>query len=86
MYTMTVDLPKLVEAPDYHDFDQLQSELQKLDVRLCCTEVGMVENEGHLTYLGVIYQGGKKPTRKELEALLAIPPIAKQFTGTITIN
>jgi hypothetical protein len=83
---MTVDLPKFVVAPDYHDFDQIQSTLQKLDVRFRCVEVGRIVHESISPYLGVIYQGGKKPTKEELEALLAIPPIAKQFTGAVTIN
>ena len=64
---ITVEVPKLIEAKDYHDFDQFQRVLQTLHPRLRCKEVGFIERyPPGSTYVGVIYLEGRKPADRTI--------------------
>ena len=79
---LNIVLPVLVQAPDYHDFDGVQTNLRLLGELFYCKEIGTIERGGRVSsYLGVIYVGDQ-PSRTEIEALLP----SYLFSGSVQLN
>ena len=64
MLSFNVNLPKLIEAVDYHEFGFIENNIQLIDKNLKCEEVGFSSP----IYVGIIYY--KKYTKKQLKELL----------------
>ena len=66
---ITIDIPKLVEGDDYHDFGHLEDSLKVLDKRLRCEEVGTINRPAPFTtYLGIVFIG-EKPSKETLQKM-----------------
>lgn len=61
---MYENLPKLIEAVDYHEFGFIQNNIQLIDKKLKCEEVGFSSP----IYIGIVYYN--KYTKKQLKELL----------------
>lgn len=63
---MKVTLPQIIEVLDYHEFDYLQTQFNKIIRGIQIEEIGFGPNT--LTYIGIAYIGNKKDQMyKELE-------------------
>ena len=79
---MEIPLPKLIERDDYHDFHHFETDLQCLNSRFRCAEIGIIEREApRSTYLGVVYTG-KMPSKKKLQQMVA----DQDFGGEVELD
>ena len=79
---MKLDLPKLIEADDYHDFDYFERQFQEANSKIKCREIGFIWRQPPLgTYLGVIYTG-RKPSKKKLQEMID----EQDFNGEVELN
>ena len=69
---MNIKLPKLIETDDYSDFEFIENDLQKLDKRFKCDEIGFItrEHPGYSTYLGIVYTG-RTPSKKAIKEMVS---------------
>jgi len=70
--TLEVNVPSLVECPDYHDFDSMQSNFSKFNKKLKVVELDLDDYGHEFTgiYVGLVYLAGKKPNKSQIKRML----------------
>lgn len=61
--SLNVQLPKIIEVADYHDFDNITNVLKMIGINLYVEEVGF-----NFFYIGVIHDGSENQL-KEVEKI-----------------
>lgn len=65
------NVPFIIEAEDYHDFDMFDRAFRQLCSKLRCVEIDFdMFDRGGSTYLGLVYVAGSKPTPKRIKQLV----------------
>ena len=70
---INIEIPCLIEANDYYEFDYINDVYKKLDSKLCCVECGSIEDvplwSSWVIYLGLIYYKGSKPRKNKIDQM-----------------